>query len=647
MHSSACLFALLAVPVAAEVTTDAFYTAIRENDINTLKRLVANASDVNMRDRRGATPLMHAAAVGSVDALRILLSGGADVKATSRTGATALLWSVSEIEKVRILIRAGSAVNARSKDDRTALLTAAWNPGSNDIIRILIENGADPKAVDASGNTALLAAASTGDNAMVRLLLEKGLDVNAEDSPARDTPLTAAAGGRNVHIVRLLLRGGANVNVSTADVAETVRHGPLAIGRLTPLLLAAPWGPPEMIRLLIRSGAHVNSRDIRGMTPLMLAVASETQDPEVVRILIANGADIHAKSLEGETAADWARKFGEPSVIRLFTTSYPARSVTRDERGGFQPARELRESVRKSVELLQRSSAEFFRQTGCVSCHHQDLAALAVSAAREKGVAVDEAAAAEQLKNMKYRWYGREDQLLAGPTAISDIDTEVYSLFGLFGAKYRPDATTDALVIRVARQQRTTGQWGLFGSVSRSPIEESDITRTALAIRMLQVYGPPALKPEFDSRITRAREWLLREKSKTTDDRAMRLLGLSWSAASHRAIGNAAIDLIRAQRSDGGWAPNKNLQSDAYATGEALYALKESGALRPTDVVYRHGADFLLSRQAVDGSWHVSSRAPKFQPYFESGFPYGHDQWISAAATAWATIALCGGVDVR
>ena len=34
------------------------------------------------------------------------------------------------------------------------------------------------------------------------------------------------------------------------------------------------------------------------------------------------------------------------------------------------------------------------------------------------------------------------------------------------------------------------------------------------------------------------------------------------------------------------------------------------------------------------------SRAPEFQPYFESGFPYGHDQWISASATAWATMAL-------
>ncbi len=47
-----------------------------------------------------------------------------------------------------------------------------------------------------------------------------------------------------------------------------------------------------------------------------------------------------------------------------------------------------------------------------------------------------------------------------------------------------------------------------------------------------------------------------------------------------------------------------------------------------------------LRTQREDGSWHVKSRAMKIQPYFESGFPYEHDQWISHAATAWATMAL-------
>jgi hypothetical protein len=59
-----------------------------------------------------------------------------------------------------------------------------------------------------------------------------------------------------------------------------------------------------------------------------------------------------------------------------------------------------------------------------------------------------------------------------------------------------------------------------------------------------------------------------------------------------------------------------------------------------TDEVYRHGVGFLLASQKPDGSWYVPSRSPKFQPYFQSGFPYNHDQWISSAATAWAAVAL-------
>jgi hypothetical protein len=50
--------------------------------------------------------------------------------------------------------------------------------------------------------------------------------------------------------------------------------------------------------------------------------------------------------------------------------------------------------------------------------------------------------------------------------------------------------------------------------------------------------------------------------------------------------------------------------------------------------------EYLLKTQLDDGSWHVASRAVKFQPYFQSGFPHDHDQWISASATAWATMAL-------
>ena len=62
--------------------------------------------------------------------------------------------------------------------------------------------------------------------------------------------------------------------------------------------------------------------------------------------------------------------------------------------------------------------------------------------------------------------------------------------------------------------------------------------------------------------------------------------------------------------------------------------------MRPANDVYQRGLKFLLASQLEDGSWHVRSRSKPFQTYYESGFPHGKDQFISMAASSWATLAL-------
>jgi hypothetical protein len=150
----------------------------------------------------------------------------------------------------------------------------------------------------------------------------------------------------------------------------------------------------------------------------------------------------------------------------------------------------------------------------------------------------------------------------------------------------------------------------------------------------------PGRKAEFEQRIAKARSWLARAQASTTQEKVMRLLGLSWSKAERAVIDEASRDLLAQQRAVGGWAQLPGLEADAYATGQALLALYEANALKPSAVPYQRGAAFLMSTQKPDGSWHVKTRAIGFQPYFESGYPYGHDQWISAAGGGWATLAL-------
>ncbi len=109
--------------------------------------------------------------------------------------------------------------------------------------------------------------------------------------------------------------------------------------------------------------------------------------------------------------------------------------------------------------------------------------------------------------------------------------------------------------------------------------------------------------------------------------------GLEWVQA-------AAQELIEEQRADGGWAQRDTMGSDAYATGTALVALHQAAGRAPTEAFYRRGIRHLLAAQREDGTWYVRSRSKPFQTYFESGFPHGKDQFISLAASSWATTAL-------
>ena len=106
-----------------------------------------------------------------------------------------------------------------------------------------------------------------------------------------------------------------------------------------------------------------------------------------------------------------------------------------------------------------------------------------------------------------------------------------------------------------------------------------------------------------------------------------------------------------AENGKGAVAPSGALQSDAYATGSVLVALSMAGGVGPDDPVYHRGLEFLIRTQKGDGSWFVKSRSRPFQTYFESGFPHGPDQFISAAASqrgAWRHSPwLCPSLDGR
>ena len=623
--------------------TERFYQAIRNDNAGDLRALV-ESQDVNAKDSRGATPLMYAAAFGNAQQMKLLLESGADVNAQNVFHATALIWAGGDAVKSRMLIEHGADINVRTQQGQTPLMVAARRNGNADLVRLLLEKGADTKT---PGDTTLIPAAQSGDVDIMRLLIENGANVNCVSPRIGETPLYHAAASGNVEAVRLLLAKGANPNAGLKNLTRVIGGSTLdiGIGKQTPLMWAAPTGSLELIRALIDAGANVNAQDIQGMSPLMLAVASENQDLAVVRVLLQSGANVNARSGRGETALDWARKFGSRPVIAALQRAgaseglpyqappAPDRSTTRD----------TAKAVEQSIALLQRSSAEFFKQSGCVGCHHQDATAFAVRAARAAGIPLDEAVARERVNVMKSSLGSAQELQLQGVAESTSIQSN--HLAGLWASGYNPDIVTDAAVVSVVSGQYTDGHWQRYPGAVRSPTGESNIVWTAEAVLALERYGIPARAAEFRERVTRASAWLQKATPHNTYQHALQLLALSAAGVGKDAVKRVADSLVAQQRSDGGWAGNPNLGSDAHSTGVALHALRETGFLSTADLAHRRGVQYLLSTQYPDGSWHVRSRAAGFQPYFQSGFPFEHDQWISAAATGWAAEALARSIE--
>jgi hypothetical protein len=198
---------------------------------------------------------------------------------------------------------------------------------------------------------------------------------------------------------------------------------------------------------------------------------------------------------------------------------------------------------------------------------------------------------------------------------------------------------TDAIVRYLMASQTADGGWRTLES-RRPPMTSGKFQTAALAIYAMKNYAPEAEKLNCDKAIASSVAWMVKAKPVTNQDHAFRLLGLAWGGASEAAIRQEAKSLAALQRADGGWSQLPAMASDAYATGEAVFALGSAGWMTLSDPVFRKGVDYLLRTQASDGSWRVKSRAIWLQPYLDTGFPYGQDQFISTAGTAWATLAL-------
>lgn len=595
-------------PAAARIMA-----ALRLGDTTAVRKmLVGGSKSVNRRGRGGSTPLMYAALYSDAAMVKALLEAGANPNVRNDAEATPLMWAIDDAEKTKLLLDAGAEIDARSNDGRAALTIAAARVGAASVVKLLLDRGAKLT----SAPQLPMSDTFLGDVESLDLLLPL---------QGKATGLAAAVRMRCFKCLDVLLKFAQPADLSAA------------------INTAASMGDTATFRRLADSAAALPNPGRSGFTILMRASAGEHASPEIVKALLDRGVDVNAQTQTGETALDYALRNGDTPVVALLRKAGGrANTRTASLRAQPKPASSIRDALDRSFPLLRRADEGFLRQSGCVSCHNNSLFAMTVDTARRNGWQTVESDAGRHKTTIAPYIEAWRDRVLQGVGIPGGPDTVGYILVGLRAVGYAPDEATDALAYYLLGRQRPDGAWRV--QTERPPMESSDIQVTAMSLRALQAYAPKAKKQRYERAVRLAKSWLEEAQPRSTEDRSFQLLGFAWASTASELRLQAGKALLKEQRPDGGWGQIPSLPSDAYATGQAMVALRENGLVHAAAPQYQRGVRFLLDTQLEDGSWYLRSRSIPFQPHFESGFPHGEDQWISAAATNWAAMALLGGL---
>ena len=364
-QDAAAVRALLAegvdVNMARADGATAILWAAHRDDLDTVARLLDAGADVNTADDHGVTPLERAAENASAAMVGALLAAGADANAAQTSGLTPLMTAArtGSVAVVQALLGHGAEVTAATAETRsTALMWAVAEPHP-DVVRVLLDAGADPRASTFKGFTPLMFAARNGDIALARTLIDAGVDVNEPSADGTHILPFAIVSAQDT-FAQFLLEAGADPNGSmngvfalhaaSGSVSQWLgewyrRHGRggLYAGLGGARLNGSRRVP--LVKALLAKGADPNARittsamimsyigypkkgafepfscgtgDLRGATPLWVAAhdmngthgqahvfavmpSGTTTNVDVLQALLDGGADQHLTTDDGTT----------------------------------------------------------------------------------------------------------------------------------------------------------------------------------------------------------------------------------------------------------------------------------------------------------------------------------------------------------
>jgi squalene cyclase len=291
-------------------------------------------------------------------------------------------------------------------------------------------------------------------------------------------------------------------------------------------------------------------------------------------------------------------------------------------------------AARKGLEFLTKDAMNWKTQRNCASCHHAPYMLWSLNEAKRRGYSVDEKALAEMTD-----WVSAPDDRARAVPKIADATPKVVHFNAMIlalglEAGSPADGPAAVAVKRfqqvLAKDQNEDGTWALPAG-GRLPMVGTTEMMTVWTLLAMTGSGSDANKAANDKAIV----WL--KSAPVGDDllaENLRLLLAVRLREPKKETSPLVKRILARQNADGGWSQSKDLSSDGYATGQAIYVLTEAG-MKPGSKEIRRAQEFLIRAQREDGSWAMISR-----PATPGGAGSKDLVPITYAGSAWATLGL-------
>lgn len=301
------------------------------------------------------------------------------------------------------------------------------------------------------------------------------------------------------------------------------------------------------------------------------------------------------------------------------------------------PSSVVNATIDRGLAFLVKDALAWKKEHNCVSCHHAGLVIWSMWEAKQQGHTIDEQVLTELTKWVAESGDGKTS--LPRPANIPKALNEKAVSFALaLGANPAPDSVSrdsmKLLLTTMKSDQLENGSWASWPETRPPIFGNSDDRTTALATLALL---PAAATGDESAKLARDKgmRWLADTKT-DNDPQSIALRLVLWQRLGRpSAEWEPLATRIKArQNDDGGWSQTDSMPSDAWATGQALYALAHTG-IKPDSPVISRAQTFLIKTQRDDGSWPMTSRPTK---------PGGEGSKslipITGAGTSWAVMGL-------